>query len=274
MKHQLHATGMETLAMCGVRYETAYIQGIKRPPSARAHIGTAVDRSVRKNLSAKIETGELLPLEEVQETARDTLVERWAEGVRLTEEDVEDGMDRDKALDMSVGLSALHHKAMAPRIRPTHVARKWVLDIDGLGVQLAGEIDIQEPDAIRDTKTSGKSPVKTLAEESLQLSVYALADRQLALAAGQPETLPKKVALDYLVKTPKRGDEKLVQLVSVRTLDSLQPVLARLEQMDRIIQSGVFTPAPIGSWWCCARYCQYHDICKYATRPVSVTMAV
>jgi hypothetical protein len=273
-KFQLHTTAMESLAMCGIRFEKSAILGERRPPSARMLIGAAVDRSVRANLESKMQSGSLLALEQAEETARDTLISEWANGVRLNEEDGEDGIQgRDKALDMSVGLSGLHHSELAPRLNPTHVARRWALDISGLSVQLVGEIDIQEADAIRDTKTSGKSPVRTMADDSLQLSVYALADRQLSAASGGPETLPKKVVLDYLIQTPKRGDQKLVQLESVRTLDSLQPVLARVEQMDRIIQSGMFTPAPVGSWYCSAKWCAWHDTCKYAARPVSVAVA-
>jgi hypothetical protein len=268
MKHQLHPSGMESLARCGIAYERRYINGERTPPSARMLIGTAVDRSVRANLQRKIDDGTLLPVDEVRDAARDALVEEWAGGVRLSEEDGEDGIaSRDRALDMSVGLAGFHHTAVAPALRPTHVARKWVLDIDGLDIQLAGEIDIQEPGCIRDTKTSGKSPTKTLADESLQLSTYALAVRQIDGA------LPGKVVLDYLVQTPKRAEQKLVQLESTRTDASLRPVLARLEQMSRILESGMFTPAAIGSWWCSRKFCSYHETCKYAAQPVTVAVA-
>ena len=143
--------------------------------------------------------------------------------------------------------------------------RSWVLDIEGLGIQLAGKTDIQEFDYIRDTKTSSKSPVRTLADESLQLSVYALAARQI------DGVMPENVALDYLVQTPKRGDQKLVTLEAKRSEESLKPVLARLEVMDRIISSGMFTPAPVNAWWCSRGFCDFWSDCRYASHPVSVT---
>lgn len=268
MKLQLHATGLESLARCGVAWERRNIRGEKIPAGARAAVGTAVDASVRRNLQNKVAVGAPIELDEAKSIARDTLSAEWESGVRLTEEDMEDAVsNRDKAIDMSVNLSAFHHETVAPSIQPTHVARRWVLDVDGADIQIAGEIDIQTATAIRDTKTSGKSPVKSLADESLQLSVYALAVRQL------DGKLPETVHLDYLVQTPKRGDTKFVPLSSVRTIEQLSPVLARIEQMDSIIRSGLFTPAPIGSWWCSARYCGYFDTCKYAARPVSVAVA-
>lgn len=270
MKFQLHASGMEALARCGIAFERRYIRGEKTAPAARMLVGTAVDRAVRVNLDSKITTGKLLSTEAVQDIARDVLVTEWQNGVWLTEDDAEDGIaERDKALDMSVNLSAFHHRILAPIIRPTHVARKWVLDVDGLDIQVAGEIDIQEGStAIRDTKTSGKSPTKDLAEKSLQLSTYALAVKTIDGA------LPEKVCLDYLVQTPKRGDTKFVPLESIRTAQQVQPVLERISKMAEVIESGLFTPAPVDSWWCSAKYCAYHDTCRYAARPTSVSLSM
>ena len=230
-------------------------------------VGTAVDASVRENLQTKLAEGTGVAVEQAKATARDTLVAEWEKGVRVTEEDLDDAVtDRDKSVDMSVNLAGFHHSVVAPQIQPTHVARRWVLDVEGTNLQIAGEIDIQTATSIRDTKTSGKSPQKGLADESLQLSVYALAVRQI------DGFLPETVHLDFLVQTPKRGDTKFVPLDSIRTMESLDPVMARIETMDRIINSGMFTPAPIGSWWCSAKFCGYFSTCRYAARPVSVAV--
>lgn len=269
MKHQLHATGMESLSRCGIAYERRVLLRQRTPPSARMAIGTAVDRAVRLDLQRKIDTQALAELDEVQQAARDGLIETWdTESVILDQQDAEDGIDKAKAIDTSVGLSGFHHAELAPSLEPTHVARPWCLDVEGIDIQVVGEIDIQEGRcAIRDTKTSAKSPVKTLADTSLQLSTYALAVRQI------DGGLPEKVVLDYLVRTPARGDQKLVQLESARTEEQLQPVLERIYQMSRVIESGLFTPAPIDSWWCDPRYCPYHpkaggaySNCKFGAR--------
>ncbi len=266
-KFQLHATGLESLARCGIAFERRHIFGERIPPSARMLIGTAVDRAVRADMECKKETGKLRPADEIQDAARDTLVAEWEKGVRLIEDDQEEGVDtRDRALDTSVSLAALHHGEAAPSIQPVHVARKWVLDVDGLPIQVVGEIDIQEADCIRDTKTSGKSPVKTAADTSLQLTTYALAVRQIDGA------IPPKVALDFCVRTPKKGETKLVVLNSARTEQQLNPLMERIAQMSRVIESGVFTPAEIGHWCCTAKWCGYHATCRYAAHPVSVAV--
>ncbi len=265
-KLQLHASGMELLSKCGIAFERRYILGEKSEPSASMAVGTAVDRSVRLNLTHKKDMGSLLRTDEVRDAAHDALLLEWGAGVRLTDEDKEDGnTSQGKALDMSVNLAGLHHRQLAPSINPTHVARKFVLDVKDHDIQVAGEIDIEEGiEAIRDTKTTKKSPVKTLADESLQLSMYSLAIRQLEGA------LPKKVVLDFLIQTPARGDLKLVQLESRREDEHLLPVLARIGQMERVLKTGLFTPAPVSAWWCARKYCSFWETCQYAARRVSV----
>lgn len=266
MTNQLHVSGLNMLSRCGEQFRFRHIEGIKTPPNVSLAIGSAVDESVTRNLTSKIDTGTLLDPAEVKDIARDALTRQWLD-VEPNAEDAEEGMEsgRDAAVDASVSLAELHHKIAAPTFAPTHVQRSWVLDIQGLPIQLVGTIDIQEGlTSIRDTKTSGKSPNKSTAETSLQLTTYALAVRQHDGAA------PEKVVLDYLVRTPKRHDTKLVQLESRRTDADFPHLLERVYQASRVLESGLFTPAPLDAWWCSRTWCGYWDRCKYAARPVSV----
>ncbi len=147
---------------------------------------------------------------------------------------------------------------------PTHVQWPFVLDIQDLPIQIAGTVDVREGlAAIRDTKTSTKSPNKGLAETSLQLTMYSLA------ILAHEGAIPAEVALDYLVRTPKRKDLKLVQLLSRRVESDMPHLLERIATANRIIQSGLFTPAPLEAWWCSQTFCPYHRACKYAAHPVS-----
>jgi hypothetical protein len=233
-------------------------------------VGIAVDKSASANLTSKKDLKVLLPDEQVRELARDSLVAEWEQGVRITEEDKDVGLSdsRGDAIDMSVDLASFHGRSVAPLIQPTHVQRLWTLDIEGMPLQLAGTIDIQEGlKSILDTKTSGKSPVKTLADTSLQLTTYALA------VLAHDGALPETVGLDYCVRTPKKHECKYVPLRSKRTTEDMAPLLARIAQAERAIRSGIFTPAPADAWWCSSRWCPYHDgQCKYAVRPVSVAV--
>jgi RecB family exonuclease len=267
-RFQLHVSGLNLLAKCGIQFEKRYLEGLRTPASVSMAVGTAVDQSVTTNLREKKHTGALLAEEQVKDIARDALAAEWDRGVEAAGEDAEEGLDtsRDAAIDMSVDLASLHHQTVAPMIAPTHVQRSWTLDIDGLPLQLAGTIDIQEANAIRDTKTSAKSPLKTLADSSLQLTTYALA------VNAHDGAIPDKVALDYLVRTPKRREKKFIQLTSSRTRTDFLPLLERVYQAHRTIESGIFTPAPPDAWWCSRKFCPYWNTCPYAVRPVSLLM--
>src|ERR1035438_5782989 len=158
-KTQLHVSGLNLLSRCGIAFEYRYMKGLKLPPDVGLTIGKAVDVAVNTNMQAKVDTGHLLETEAVEALARDAVVAGFDE-VEIEESYRMLGKQgaRDKAVDSSVILSRLHHRQAAPKISPTHVQRQWVVDIDGLDIQVAGTIDIQEGSrSIRDTKTSKKS---------------------------------------------------------------------------------------------------------------------
>jgi hypothetical protein len=102
----------------------------------------------------------------------------------------------------------------------------------------------------------------------MQLTTYALAEKII------DGVMPGLVGLNVLVRTPKRHDMKLVQLESKRTQEHFDPLLARLERFSRVLESGMFTPAPPSAWWCAKSYCAYWQKCPYASRPVTVDVAL
>lgn len=271
MKQQLHVSGMNLLSRCGIAFENRYIKEIKTPRSVSLALGTAVDRAVTCDLTSKKDSGELLPDSDVLDIARDAAVSEMETGdVAVDGQDEDEGWTASKGaiVDAAVDMAGFHHREAAPDINPTHVQRAWVLDIAGLDMQLAGTIDVQEGSrSIRDTKTSGKSPAKDTADKSLQLTMYSLAVRQL------DGKIPDKVALDYVVRTPKRKDVKLVQLESKRVDADLNHLIARVQAAEAVIKSGVFSPADPTAWWCSQRFCSYWNACPYAARPVSVRVA-
>ena len=269
-KFQLHVSGLNLLSRCGIAFENRYIKRLPESKSPSLVIGTAVHAAQAKDYEAKIERGNLLPVSDVKDIARDSAIEEWRTGeVRLSEEDREDGYSgtRDESIDASVSMAAHYHAAAAPSVEPTSVERPWVLDVLGteMPIQVVGRIDLETADgAIRDTKTSAKSPKADAADTSLQLTMYALARLR------ESGTLPRKVALDFVVRTPKRHDLKLVPLESVRTAEHMHPLMERVVSAARIIHAGLFTPADPSAWWCSRKFCSYFELCPYAVRPVSV----
>ena len=222
--------------------------------------GRAVHKSIEQNLTHKLETGRLLPNAEVVQAAADSFEANWeGEDPVLTAEELEQGREKTKgrAKDESVNLARVHHQLLAPEIKPVRLERRFRLAVRNFPFDFVGVIDIQEPDKIRDTKTSAKAPEAGAAKSSLQLAIYGMA---ILTLEGK---LPRKVQLDYLVK----GRIPRVQISDAR-LDNedLRRVLRRAERAAEVIEKEAFMPAPTDSWWCSEKWCGYWAECKYGAR--------
>ncbi|QDP51261.1 MAG: hypothetical protein Unbinned7913contig1002_16 [Prokaryotic dsDNA virus sp.] len=231
------------------------------PPAVAVLVGKSVHVSAENNLKNKCRNeGALLSLDVVQDLARDTLNKEWSGGgVSLDPEEKSKGVKvvKGEAVDKAVSLSKLHGEELAPVINPVsedHVEKKFVIEVPGQEYNLAGTLDVEEKDAIRDLKTAKKTPNDSVAHSSDQLSMYALS------MFAETGLLPKKLALDYLVnlKTPK-----IKTLETTRTKADLQIFLRRIEVSIRLIKSGIFIPCNSDNWCCDVRYCGYATTCPY-----------
>ncbi len=261
---QLHFSGLDKLWSCGEQFRRIYLTGERMPKGTYIAVGSGVDIAVTRDLESKILDRQLLSLEEVKDQARDSATWELENNEIVLDKD-ERQLGQKKAfadaVDKAVRLAALHHKYIAPKLHPTHVQRKWEIEIPGIPFDLVGTIDVQEgPIAVRDTKTSGKSPSAGIADMSLQLSTYALAIKVLDGDA------PATVALDYLIdnKVPVAKS-----YVSDRNDDDFRVLLARVENAAEIIEKQAFTPAQPSDWRCSADWCGFHGSCKYAQQPKS-----
>lgn len=256
---QLHATSLNI--QCGEAFRRRYLEGEIIPPGVAALVGSATDRAVTKNLQHKITThGDLLPVEDVAETARDSVVAGWQSGVKLDADEAALGpaVVKGHAADKAVRLAVLHAQQKAPVIQPTHVQRRWTLELRGFPVDLAGTLDIQEVGSVRDTKTSAKAPSEFAAQTSMQLTAYHLA---VGVIDGTP---PASVSLDYLVDTKQ---PKVITLTAVRDRGDYQALLNRVEMIAKAIETGTFLPVSPDHWMCTPKWCGYFDSCRYALRP-------
>jgi hypothetical protein len=256
---QLHASALEM--KCMEAFRRRYIEGEIIPPAVVMIVGTGTHRGVEVNLSAKIETGALLPLDAVADAARDGVNRAWEGGVKLDDEEAERGIKavKGEAVDKAVRLAQLHAREKAPELNPTHIERKWSLDLQGYPLDLVGRIDIQEGvAAIRDTKTSGKTPGPDCAKTSVQLKAYALAVKVLD---GAP---PAKGYLDYLIDTKSPKAESFETEPDEQDFRAL---LARVEVVCIAMEKGVFIPVEPTHWCCAAKWCGYFSSCRYVRQP-------
>lgn len=267
MKQHLSITQLNMLSRCGEQYYQRYVKGLKVPPGISLIIGKTVDSSVTKNLTQKLNGQDLLPVEAVVDFAAQEFNREWeASEVALSEEELEKGVRvvKGEALDKSVRLAGLHAIEMAPTILPTHLQRKVQVELTKYPYDLLGYIDIQEGSkAIRDTKTSGKTPAKDIADKDDQLTIYAM---MVKVTDG---VIPETLCLDYLVdlKTPTAK-----VFTTQRTEDDFKPILRRVEAAALALEKGVFIPARETDWWCSPKWCGYHSTCQYVKRSRRPTM--
>jgi len=257
-KPQLHVSALGML--CMEQFRRRYIEKEIIPPGVALIVGTGTHKGVDVNMQHKIQTGELLQAEQVADAARDGVNVAWEQGVKLEPEELQKGIQlvRGEAVDKAVRLATLHHKEKAPRINPIHAERPFTLEIAGYQFDLAGRIDLQEADSVRDTKTSGKTPAATCAERSLQLKAYALAVKVIDGKA------PSKVFLDYLIDTKTPKSESFSHEPD---FEDFQAVLNRIEVIAAAMEKGVFVPVEPTHWCCDPKWCGYYATCRYIRRP-------
>ena len=260
-KRRLSISQMDTLTKCGVQYEKRYIKRIASPFGISLYVGDAVDYAVTLNLESKMQTGDLLPMEAVEEAASRKYDRRVSEAEEIALKDDEKEIGRDAAIaqgrSKAIRLANLHAIELAPSINPTHLQRSLNLELPGYPFDIGGVLDIQEADCVRDTKTAGKSPTKTIADTSDQLTVYGM------LVLFNDGAIPPRLCLDYLVDNKKPIAKSIY---TERTEDDFNVLLRRIDVACRSIESGIFLPARQSDWWCSESACGYWNQCEYVRR--------
>jgi hypothetical protein len=258
-KPALHKSMVGCFERCPRQYMYRYCEGLILPPAVAMIVGTGVHVSSAKDLTAKRDTGTLLPEKAVAEAAYDAVNAEFEKPVGVALDDEErllgEKRVRGEAVDSAVGLARLHHKELAPKIQPKHIERPFTAPLKDHPFDLSGTIDLQEVDGtLHDLKTRAASPPATLADTSLDLTFYGLAAWSLD---GMP---PMRMTLDCLVKT---RTPKIVQLTTTRSKAAYNALLLRVELVNRAIESGVFPPCGPDSWNCCEKWCGFFSICPF-----------
>lgn len=191
-----------------------------------------------------------------------------------------DAFLRDRAKELHTAAETVQDGYTAKRL---HAQARAMNATARVGLDFAGEQDIVEEYngqlafegqgaqlVIRDTKTSGKSPLKSImdgsdkpgiADDSDQLTGYALASHVI------DGKLPDLMVLDYLVRTPARHDLKYIPTKTTRDMSDVQVFLNRFANAVQAYKTGVFVPAKADWWGCSEKWCAYWSMCPYAKRP-------
>jgi hypothetical protein len=252
------------LDRCQMQFCYRRVENLIIPPAVAMVIGTGTHRAVEANMRHKITSGGAMEARDrLDDVAAATIKEEFRKGVKVEDDDGPGPLVdiRDAAIKTAQDLHGLHYDQLAPRLEPIHVERKWVLELEGYPMNLAGSIDLEEKTRIRDTKTSKRTKNQDEADSSSQLTMYALARKVLDGALPQELTLDNLVAL----KTPK-----LVVLTTTRDEQDVTILLRRIERAIEVINKGAFMPCDPTNWVCSPKWCGYFQRCPFSRKPVTV----
>ncbi len=268
---QIHNSGLERYFRCAQQFYLSNILKIPTPKGSSLIVGGAVDDSVTKNLQNVIDYLRMLTLEEVLEIARNFVDKAFQVEVHLKEgkegvceRDIGRDATRAATIAKAVRLAKLHYEEFAPKMKPLKTQWKWALkNLKGFEkYSFVGAVDVvEEGPEIVDTKTTAKTPVKTIADQSTQLSTYCMAYQLY-------EGVIPKVRLDFLIdnKTPVAKP-----FPSTRDEKDFEIILNRFRIFIESYEKGVFPPVNADNWVCHPNYCGYFDEhCKYALRRKAV----
>lgn len=255
----ISATQLAMYLGCGAQYEFRYIQGLKIPPKGAQIRGTGVHQARAKNLAQKVESRIDLPVDEIVEVARDSVSNQFAVGEVGIEAGESPKAVRAETIDAAVRLTRCDALEFQAKMQPTAVEAEITVTVPGLGRDILGYLDTADDEkAVRDLKAMSKSPAAGAADNSDQLSTYAL------LYKTKFGELPSRVQLDAVVDLAK--GPKAVAVVSVRTAEDLDMILRRYYAAIKAIDKGVFVPCPSDFWKCSPKWCGYYGVCQYARR--------
>lgn len=257
-KKRLSISQINMLSTCGEQYRRRYILRQTTPPAITMLVGGVVDRMVTRNLRAKMESGQLLGLQEIKDLTLQDFDRTVAENeeIQFKESELLDGKEQTiaEARAKALRLSLLHATDVAPKLNPLYVQRPLSIELPGYSFDIGGILDIQEYDSVRDTKAKSKTPSKSFADDDDQLTVYAL------LVMLNDGAIPPRLIMDCLIDTKI---PKYVPFETTRIEGDFDSLLARIDVACYAIDRGVFIPAKASDWCCSRDYCSYFGSCKY-----------
>jgi len=244
---------------CAHQFERRYLRGEIIPPGIAARRGSATHKAAQLNHEQKLHTQEDLPLDHLQDAARDHYVKLIQEEGVFIPKDQLPAKDQLLAggLDAAVRLTQLYRESLAPAIQPALVEEKLTMDI-GLDLPLQGTIDVlTENHWLPDLKTADKSKNAGEADHSLQLTFYS------GLVAQHTGRWPQRISLEILVnnKIPK-----LQSLPTTRGPEDWGNLMVRIQLMLAQMRAGLFPPCDPNAWICSPQWCGYFGTCKYAIK--------
>ncbi len=244
---------LELYAKCGEAYRRRYIEKHKIPPGIALIKGSSVHGAAALNYGQKIESKTDLPTKDIVDasvSAFDNI--HKADGILLSDEEESTGHAKvlGEAKDSTARMAQEFAENIAPTRQPVAVEITQRIIVPEATHDLLGILDQEYADGLGDLKTGKKKLSQEDIDKSIQFSFYAL-------------TFKARHKFDPRIYIDQVMDGKTQQLETSRTREDYKALVARINTMLRGVAAGVFSPAPVGAWWCSARWCGYWQTCPY-----------
>lgn len=259
VKPHLSVTQLELFAKCPEAYRRRYVEKESRPPGIALIRGSSVHTAAEHNMRQKMTSRQDMRPADVVEVADVAFRQRLNEGgVALNLEERIRGLNviTLETRDTIARLARLHAITQSPDYQPVEVEDPILVTLPNSTRDLKCVIDVvDERGRVIDFKTAGKSPSRSDADTSIQLTAYHLA-RQAKTGVA-----PTGLRLDVTVDGAE--SQRRVVLETTRTMDHVAALGARFMATTKAIEAGSFPPAAVGCWWCSKRFCGYFDTCSF-----------
>lgn len=268
-KEHLSNTQIMMAIRCMEQYRHRYVENQIVPPGISQIKGLCMHEGIKHNNKQKIESKKDLPKNDVIDfsvSAFENIISK--NGFILTKEEQDKGKKKvlGTAKDSVAKISEKYIADVAPAIQPILVEQKIVIQIPKLA-EIVTIIDVVDnQNNIIDYKYSSKSKNQSEIDNSIQMTLYALA--YMSYKKMNINNGSINVVLDVIVEGSK--NLKYQRLSSQRNFKhfvATQMIIdSVIQNIFQSLKTGKFLPNGLGSWACSPKFCGYYMDCKYVTK--------
>lgn len=239
---------------CQEAFRRRYLERESIPPGIAAVIGTGMHKGAEANHRQKMDSGTDLPLDSIQDAARDGYIQAVKNGVFIPAGE-EAGAKKELAsgVDTVTNLAAAYARQLAPSITPVAVEEKLQAEVPGLPVPVLGIMDVLDVSGwCPDLKSASRKWSAGKEGGQLQPPIYTYllrTARDIAMPTFSFEVISHK------------GDHQHIP-VHVQPED-MGHIVTRAQILLYNVQAGLFLPAEPGHWMCNPKWCGYWWSCAY-----------
>ena len=245
---------------CGIKFFHKYIQRVREPINIRMTAGVGTHKGREENLKQKVESQENLKIDEITDATRDNIKERFDANEYSASTEFKGKSKKeasDIAVDMGVQLVERDYQDFQEVLMPEAVEESMAVRYADLSRIIVGKIDVRTKDyKIIDLKTGKKAFGQSAADTLMGLTTYGL------LCSVEHGAQPPEYEIQNVVRTVG-GNVNTNVYKTRRNAEDIQRQLLRFASVIKAIDSGIFTPANPGDWWCSPTWCGYYKMCRY-----------